>query len=86
MSPSVKDEHKVLQDHLPPNYKYEFEWYIEDSKCLNDMTIEIYLFYSDELVDYFYCDLSTLPDTISLLIETANSDYRDQKITRILNG
>lgn len=86
MSPKIQDNYKILQDYLPPDYTYEFEWYIDDLKCLNEMSIEVYLFYKDEIIDYFYCDLDTIKDTIESLIETANSDHRDKKINRILNG
>jgi hypothetical protein len=83
MSPQIKDEYKVLKDYLPLGYEYEFEWYIDES---NDMTIEIYLLYEEDIVDYFYCEPHTLQETIQSLIETANSDYRDRKISNILNG
>ena len=86
MSPQIKDEYKVLKDYLPLGYTYEFEWYIDDLKCLNEMSIEIYLFYKEEIIDYFYCDLDTIKDGIQSLIETANSDHRDRKINKILNG
>jgi len=86
MSPKMQDDYKVLKDYLPFGYEYEFEWFIDDLKCLNNMSIEIYLTYGNEVIDYFYCDLDTLSDTIQSLIETGNSDHRERKINEILNG
>lgn len=80
------DNHKVLADYLPKGYTYDIQWYIDDLKCLNDLTVEAYLFYNDEIIDYFYCDLDTIKDTIQSLIETANSDFRERKINEILDG
>jgi len=83
MSPQIIDNHKVLADYLPFGYTYEIEWYIDDLKCLGEMSIEMTLCLGDEIVDYFYCELDTIKDTVQSLIETANSDHRDRKIKQL---
>lgn len=83
MSPKIQDNYKVLKDYLPPNYTYEFEWYIDDLKCLNEMSIEVCLYCNEEIVDYFYSDLDNLSDTVLSLIQTAQCDFRNKKIKQL---
>jgi hypothetical protein len=80
----IEDRYRVLEDYLPNNYSIEHESYLTED---NDMTFEIILLDNNEdIIEFVYCTPETFQESIHDIINYAWKDYRDKKISNIIDG